>query len=118
MPNPYEEAISIIGRTLSEFDDDNNIPCYLFGDATTSDQAVCSFFENDRPCRGMDEALARYRAIIPSIQLAGPTSFAPIIHRAMSIVNDSGGAYHILLIVADGQVTRSSDLPKGQFSTQ
>lgn len=35
----------------------------------------------------------------------GPTSFAPIIETAIGIVDDSGGQYHVLLIIADGQVS-------------
>lgn len=38
----------------------------------------------------------------------GPTSFAPIIEMAMTIVEQSGGQYHVLLIIADGQVLCSS----------
>ncbi|VAH85746.1 unnamed protein product [Triticum turgidum subsp. durum] len=68
-PNPYEQAISIIGRTLSPFDDDNLIQCFGFGD--------------------------------------GPTSFAPLIYAAISVVENSNYQHHVLVIIADGQVATS-----------
>lgn len=102
-PNPYEQAISIIGRTLSPFDEDNLIPCFGFGDgqslfttlllvpclplricclnnlifllsfvvASTHDQYVFSFCQENRYCHGFEEALARYREIVPYIKLSG-----------------------------------------------
>nr|DAD23818.1 TPA_asm: hypothetical protein HUJ06_025281 [Nelumbo nucifera] len=117
-PNPYEQAISIIGRTLSSFDEDNLIPCFGFGDASTHDQEVFSFYPDNRPCNGFEEALTRYRELVPQLHLAGPTSFAPIIETAIGIVENSGGQYHVLLIIADGQVTRSVDTEYGQLSPQ
>lgn len=39
-----------------------------------------------------------------SFDCTGPTSFAPIIETAIGIVDASGGQYHVLLIIADGQV--------------
>ncbi|GLU11357.1 hypothetical protein SLE2022_281120 [Rubroshorea leprosula] len=116
--NPYEQAISIIGKTLAVFDEDNMIPCYGFGDASTHDQDVFSFFPDERFCHGFEEVLGRYREIVPHLNLAGPTSFAPIIEMAMNIVEQSVGQYHVLLIIADGQVTRSVDTECGQLSPQ
>nr|KYP67613.1 E3 ubiquitin-protein ligase RGLG2 [Cajanus cajan] len=116
--NPYEQAISIIGKTISAFDEDNLIPCFGFGDASTHDQDVFSFHSDERFCNGFEEVLLRYRDIVPSLRLAGPTSFAPIIEMAMTIVEQSGGQYHVLLIIADGQVTRSVDTEHGQLSPQ
>ncbi|KAF7834472.1 E3 ubiquitin-protein ligase RGLG5 isoform X1 [Senna tora] len=116
--NPYEQAISIIGKTLSAFDEDNLIPCYGFGDASTHDQDVFSFYSEEQFCNGFEEVLARYREIVPQLKLAGPTSFAPIIEMAMTIVEQSGGQYHVLLVIADGQVTRSVDTQNGQLSPQ
>ncbi|XP_022774352.1 E3 ubiquitin-protein ligase RGLG2-like isoform X1 [Durio zibethinus] len=115
--NPYEQAISIIGKTLAVFDEDNLIPCFGFGDASTHDQDVFSFYPDERFCNGFEEVLSRYREIVPHLQLAGPTSFAPIIEMAMTIVEQSGG-YHVLVIIADGQVTRSVDTLHGQLSPQ
>lgn len=36
--------------------------------------------------------------------MTGPTSFAPIVEMAITIVEQSGGQYHVLVIIADGQV--------------
>ena len=41
--------------------------------------------------------------------MAGPTSFAPIIKQAVEIVRSNGGTYHILVIIADGQITPDSE---------
>ncbi|KAI4388791.1 hypothetical protein MLD38_001088 [Melastoma candidum] len=116
--NPYEQAISIIGKTLAAFDEDNLIPCFGFGDASTHDQDVFSFYPEEICCNGFEEVLYRYREIVPQLRLAGPTSFAPIIEMAMTIVEKSGGQYHVLLIIADGQVTRSVDTERGKLSPQ
>lgn len=159
-PNPYQQAISIIGKTLAAFDDDNLIPCFGFGDgwylffslqsswsiknvgvnhselaASTHEQDVFSFYPDEKFCNGFEDVLSRYQEIVPHLRLAGlflsivsflylkdlslwygiwsrnspgsvigPTSFAPIIEMAMTIVEQSGGQYHVLLIIADGQV--------------
>ncbi|KAL4586980.1 hypothetical protein LXL04_011628 [Taraxacum kok-saghyz] len=116
--NPYEQAISIIGKTLSSFDEDNLIPCFGFGDASRHDQNVFSFYPDSNPCEGFEDVLKRYREITPQLRLSGPTSFAPIIEMATTIVEESGGQYHVLLILADGQVTRTGDNEFGQLSSQ
>ncbi|XP_058112958.1 E3 ubiquitin-protein ligase RGLG3-like [Magnolia sinica] len=116
--NPYERAISIIGRTLSGLDEDDLVPCFGFGDASTHDQEVFSFFQDGRPCKSFQEALCRYKEIVPHLKLSGPTSFAPIIETAIGIVEKNKGRYHVLLIIADGQVTQNMDTHHGDVSPQ
>jgi E3 ubiquitin-protein ligase RGLG len=86
--------------------------------ATTHDYNVFSFHPDNTPCHGFEEVLACYRKIVPHLRLSGPTSFAPIVEAAVDIVDRSGGQYHVLVIVADGQVTRSVDTGDGDLSPQ
>ena len=102
--NPYQHVISVIARTLEPFDDDHLIPAYGFGDVTTSDKGVFPFFPNEAPCNGVVQVLQRYAEITPHVALSGPTSFAPIIDKAVEIVKKTK-QYHILIIIADGEMT-------------
>jgi E3 ubiquitin-protein ligase RGLG len=98
--NPYEEVISIVGRTLSAFDDDGKIPVYGFGDSETTDKSVRSF----GTCDGFHGVLEAYRHFLPTVRLSGPTSFVPLINKAIELVKRNSG-YHILVIICDGQVS-------------
>ncbi|XP_042492575.1 E3 ubiquitin-protein ligase RGLG3-like [Macadamia integrifolia] len=118
IPNPYEQAISIIGRTLAPFVMDNFIYCFGFGDASTQGKDIFNFFPDGRPCHGIDEALGRYKEIVASLELSAPTSFAPIIDASTDIVERSNGQYHVLIIFSDGQVTRENNLQDGELSPQ
>ncbi|KAL3513862.1 hypothetical protein ACH5RR_026579 [Cinchona calisaya] len=117
-PNPYETAISVIGKTLAPFDEDNLIPCFGFGDVTTHDQEVFSFHSDRSPCHGFEEVLACYKRITPNLQLSGPTSYGPVVDAAVDMVERSGGQYHVLVIIADGQVTRSVNTSDVELSPQ
>lgn len=98
-----QRVISAIGRTLEAFDDDNVIPVFGFGDVRTKAASCFPFTPGTDGCQGFEHVLERYNAITPTVQLWGPTSFAPVIHEAIAAVKRDPG-YHILVIIADGQV--------------
>jgi E3 ubiquitin-protein ligase RGLG len=106
--NPYQHVIHIMGKTLEPFDDDHLIPVYGFGDSTTTGKSVFPFYPDHKPCIGFADVIARYTQITPNITLAGPTSFAPLIRQAIAIVAQAK-SYHILVIIADGQVTSEAE---------
>ena len=106
--NPYQRVITTIASTLSDFDEDNLIPAYGFGDVTTKDEKVFSFTPDESPCKGFMHVLNCYEHVIKMTELSGPTSFVPIINKAIDIAQKNGG-YHILIIIADGQVEENAD---------
>lgn len=106
--NPYQTVIQTLGETLAVFDDDGQIPVFGFGDKTTQDRSVFPLNANDvaPELPGFDAILSCYAATTPSIRLDGPTSFAPIINRAMDLVLEGEhGTFTILVIITDGAVT-------------
>jgi E3 ubiquitin-protein ligase RGLG len=105
--NPYQKVMRVISRTLSGYDEDSLIPAFGFGDIYTKGTGCFPFFP-DRPCHGLNEVLDRYNAIVDEIQYSGPTNFAPVIREAIKIVKDTN-QFHILVIIADGQVDKVTD---------
>uniref|UniRef100_A0A0N5AGJ9 VWFA domain-containing protein n=1 Tax=Syphacia muris TaxID=451379 RepID=A0A0N5AGJ9_9BILA len=103
IPNPYQQVITIMGQTLAPFATSGFIPAYGFGDARTSDWSVFKLKQYGE-CRDFEELLRVYNEVTPSVSLSGPTNFAPLIYQAMEICERIQD-YHILVIVADGQVT-------------
>uniref|UniRef100_A0A0R3RVK7 VWFA domain-containing protein n=1 Tax=Elaeophora elaphi TaxID=1147741 RepID=A0A0R3RVK7_9BILA len=101
--NPYQQVIKIMGRILAPFATSGYIPAYGFGDMKTSDWSVFKL-KPEGECKDLDELLQVYDAVTPTISLSGPTNFAPLIYEAIEICEKVQN-YHILVIVADGQVT-------------
>lgn len=102
--NPYQKVIHILGNTLEPFDEDGKIPAFGFGDSETTDKSVFPFNIDGTSCKGFTQVLEQYNRIASGVHLSGPTNFAPLIHKAIEVVKQQGH-YHILLIIADGQVT-------------
>merc|ERR1719217_1236603 len=84
------------------------IPAYGFGDSRTKSKSIFSFNEDDTPCEGLGQVLTRYERIVQSVNFSGPTNFAPIIRHATELVRRAQ-EYHILLLIADGQVDEVND---------
>lgn len=107
--NPYQEVITILGKTLASFDEDGEFLCYGFGDSKTKDRAVCNLLKytddrrkDDARCRSLDEVLTNYNSAIQKLRLSGPTSFTPLIKKAIGVCKQEK-QYYILVIITDGE---------------
>ncbi|KAL3891969.1 hypothetical protein ACJMK2_004303 [Sinanodonta woodiana] len=109
--NPYQEVICILGEVLEPLNNapEGAIPAFGFGDSITQDKSVFKLKSEEGECRGFMEVLDVYEKITPTVRLGGPTNFAPLIEKAVEIVKRSGNMYHILVIVADGQVSNEEE---------
>jgi hypothetical protein len=110
IPNPYQQVLSVMCSALAPFDDDQLIDAYGFGDKTTTNKGIFPFQTvnmngafTEYPCVKLEGVLESYNRLVPHLEMSGPTSFAPIIRKAIELVSIRK-AYHILLIIADGCV--------------
>jgi len=109
-PNPYEMVLGIMCQALAPFDDDQSVPAYVFGDVETKHHSVrplSSKHERHLMDNSASGLITAYRLAAANPAFSGPTSFAPLINRAVQIVKDSDNSFHMLLILADGQVDQN-----------
>ena len=110
--NPYQKVIQILGKTLEAFDTDGRIPAFGFGDSKTKDRRVFPFASQGY-CDGFKDVLDRYNEVLKTIQLSGPTNFAPLIKEAIKIVKQTK---QVILIIINHDNVKYFNLVYMNFS--
>lgn len=131
--NPYQWALTIVGRTLERLDDDKKIPAFGFGDVSTKNLSVFSlkpnashnpiedvnptYYQQDRtlgysepivPCLGFGQVFTYYAQAAKNVNKSGPTSFVPFIHKAIEYSRMNPRQHITAIILTDGDVTNLS----------
>uniref|UniRef100_A0A5S6R351 Copine-3 n=1 Tax=Trichuris muris TaxID=70415 RepID=A0A5S6R351_TRIMR len=116
--NPYQMAIRAVGDIVRDYDSDQLFPVLGFGARLPSGDRVSHDFNVngssvDPLCPGIEGVLRAYSICLQSVQLAGPTNFAPVISHVARLASKhtDGSKYFILLIITDGII---SDMAKTQ----
>jgi len=108
-PNQYMQAIRTVGDVVAPYDYDGWIPVFGFGAKFLDGNVNHCFHVNGTPnpnCSGINGVLQAYQQSFNSLQLYGPTYFAPLIRNIASLAKQTiGSKYYILLIITDGEIT-------------
>ncbi|XP_037075271.1 copine-8-like [Pollicipes pollicipes] len=114
--NQYVTAIRAVGDIIQDYDSDKMFPCLGFGARVPpTGQVSHEFFLNGHPtdpyCRGVDGVLQAYYNALNTVQLYGPTCFAPAIRHVARFAStcEPGKHYFVLLIITDGIITDQPD---------
>uniref|UniRef100_A0A673CXA0 Copine Va n=1 Tax=Sphaeramia orbicularis TaxID=375764 RepID=A0A673CXA0_9TELE len=110
--NAYAMALKAVGEIIQDYDSDKMFPALGFGAKLPPDGRVSHEFplngniENPY-CNGMEGILEAYHQSLKTVQLYGPTNFAPVVNhvaRYAAAVQD-GSQYFVLLIITDGVIS-------------
>ncbi|KFQ18414.1 Copine-9, partial [Merops nubicus] len=101
----YALALKAVGEIIQDYDSDKMFPALGFGAKIPPDGHNNNV---DNPnCAGIEGVLESYLQSLRTVQLYGPTNFAPVINQvagAAAQVTD-GSQYHVLLIITDGVIS-------------
>ncbi|XP_067324060.1 copine-5 isoform X2 [Anolis sagrei] len=110
--NAYAMALKAVGEIIQDYDSDKMFPALGFGAKIPPDGHVSHEFplngNIDNPhCSGIEGILEAYHQSLKTVQLYGPTNFAPVVNhvaRYAAAVQD-GSQYFVLLIITDGVIS-------------
>nr|XP_057941711.1 copine-5-like isoform X3 [Doryrhamphus excisus] len=110
--NAYAMALKAVGEIIQDYDSDKMFPALGFGAKLPPDGRVSHGFplngNIESPyCNGMEGILDAYHRSLKTVQLYGPTNFAPVVNhvaRYAAAVQD-GSQYFVLLIITDGVIS-------------
>ncbi|XP_020897999.1 copine-5 [Exaiptasia diaphana] len=114
-PNLYVKALTSVGAICEDYDTDKMFPALGFGARIPPNWTISHEFPlNGLPqnpfCDRVEGVIAAYFQSIQSVQLYGPTNFAPVIRKTVGIAKHSehqkpGQEYFVLLILTDGIIS-------------
>ncbi|XP_065710440.1 copine-5 isoform X1 [Patagioenas fasciata] len=110
--NAYAMALTAVGEIIQDYDSDKMFPALGFGAKIPPDGRVSHEFPlngdaANPACSGIAGVLEAYHRSLRSVQLYGPTNFAPVVNhvaRSAAEVLD-GSQYFVLLIITDGVIS-------------
>ncbi|XP_072026365.1 copine-8-like isoform X2 [Amphiura filiformis] len=111
-PNHYAQAITAVGEVIQDYDTDKLFPVLGFGakippNGQVSHEFAVNFNQQNPFCMGIQGIMGAYQNCIRSVQLYGPTNFAPVINHVAKFAQayPDGSNYFILLIITDGVIS-------------
>lgn len=105
------QAIYAIGEIIQDYSADKLFHALGFGARLPPDGRVSHNFalnqSSKSPCHSIADIIAAYHQSLKTVQLYGPTNFAPVINHVAQLAQteDTAANYFVLLIVTDGVVT-------------
>ncbi|XP_026188245.1 copine-9-like isoform X1 [Mastacembelus armatus] len=110
--NAYAMALKAVGEIIQDYDSDKLFPAYGFGAKLPPDGKISHAFplggDSDNPnCVGIEGVLEAYFQSLRTVQLYGPTNFAPVINKVANCAAEitDGSQYFVLLMITDGVIS-------------